>query len=160
MYIDTDVSFRVNPYPLLKGPFKEYSLFAQDESGHFNGVNIGWIYAQNARPNGRVRWVLNQTVTRMMEILEHQPEPLMRWDGQPVIGAKEALWDQHIYNDVLESCVYGEDMRRRSMQRLIEPRDDLRRAWEIEQGYPMDGAPFDEGRVVVNAEDVPLTCPG
>ena len=69
MYIDTDVSFRVNPYPLLKGPFKEYSLFAQDETGHFNGVNIGWIYAQNARPNGRVRWALNQTVTRMMEIL-------------------------------------------------------------------------------------------
>ena len=160
MYIDTDVSFRVNPYPLLKGPFKEYSLFAQDETGHFNGVNIGWIYAQNARPNGRVRWVLNQTVTRMMEILEHQPEPLTRWDGQPVVGAKEALWDQHIYNDVLESCVYGEDMRRRSMQRLIEPRDDLRRAWEIEQGYPMDGAAFDEGRVVVNAEDVPLTARG
>ena len=160
MYIDTDVSFRVNPYPLLKGPFKEYSLFAQDETGHFNGVNIGWIYAQNARPNGRVRWVLNQTVTRMMEILEHQPEPLTRWDGQPVVGAKEALWDQHIYNDVLESCVYGEDMRRRSMQRLIEPRDDLRRAWEVEQGYPMDGAAFDEGRVVVNAEDVPLTARG
>lgn len=160
MYIDTDVSFRVNPYPLLKGPFKEYSLFAQDESGHFNGVNIGWIYAQNARPNGRVRWVLNQTVTRMMEILEHQPTPLTRWDGQPVVGAKEALWDQHIYNDVLESCVYGEDMRRRSMQRLIEPRDDLRRAWEVEQGYPMDGAAFDEGRVVVNAQDVPLTARG
>ena len=159
MYIDTDVSFRVNPYPLLKGPFKEYSLFAQDESGHFNGVNIGWIYAQNARPNGRVRWVLNQTVTRMMEILEHQPTPLTRWDGQPVVGAKEALWDQHIYNDVLESCVYGEDMRRRSMQRLIEPRDDLRRAWEVEQGYLMDGAAFDEGRVVVNAQDA-VDCLG
>lgn len=160
MYIDTDVSFRVNPYPLLKGPFAEYTLFAQDETNQFNGVNIGWIYAQNARPDGRVRWVLNQTVTRMMEILEHKPEPLKRWDGEVVRGAKEALWDQHIYNDVLESCVYGKDMRRRSMQRQIEPVDELRSKWEKDQGYPMEFAAFDEGRVMVSAGDVPVTARG
>ena len=68
--------------------------------------------------------------------------------------------DQHIYNDVLESCVYGKDMRRRSMQRQIEPVDELRSKWEKDQGYPMGFAAFDEGRVMVSAGDVPVTSRG
>ena len=50
MYVDTDVSFRVNPYPLLKGPFANFSLVGQDETRHVNGVNIGFV--QSAEVEG------------------------------------------------------------------------------------------------------------
>ena len=34
-------------------------------------------------------------------------------------GTKETVWDQHIYNDVVESAVFGKEMHRRSHQRMV-----------------------------------------
>ena len=161
MYIDTDVSFRVNPYPLFKGPLSKYSLFGQDETGHINGINIGIIYAQDARPGGGAHWVLNETVSRMFNILE--AEPIMRrWDGSVAAGAKETLWDQHIYNDVVESAIFGKAMYRRSHQRMINPDNGGRDKWEIEQGYPQHGPSmnWDSDTIRVEEKDLPLTATG
>jgi hypothetical protein len=163
MYIDTDVSFRANPYPLLKGAFAKYSLIGQDETGHINGVNIGFVYAQNANVGRGAHWVLNETMARMFAILEHEPGPVKRWDGKVAAGAKEHLWDQHIYNDVLESAFFGREMRRRSGQRLVEENDGARRTWEKEtMGYPMDekSMSWDTAQVELRAEEVPRTATG
>ena len=163
MYVDTDVSFRVNPYVLLKGPFREFHLIGQDETGGVDGVNIGFVYCQNCVRNGPSHRVLNETVQRMLQILEHEPGPVLRWDGQPALGAKEHLWDQHIYNDVLESAVFSRDLRRRSGQRLIDPNGKHRDEW---LGSPVQNFPkpsdkrWDEFEVEVAASDVPVTKNG
>lgn len=158
MYVDTDVSFRYNPYPLLKGPFGKYQLVGQDETGRLTGVNIGLVYAQNAEPGGGAHWVLNETVSRMLQILEHAPEPVKRWDGKTAEGAKEHLWDQHIYNDVLESAAFGRDLRRRSGQRLIDPAGRARDEWVKASGFPEDASlAWDVEEVVVSDADVPTS---
>ena len=156
MYVDTDVSFRYNPYPLLKGPFGEYQLVGQDETRQLTGVNIGLVYAQNAEPGGGAHWVLNETVSRMLQILEHAPEPVRRWDGRTAEGAKEHLWDQHIYNDVLESAAFGRHLRRRSGQRLIDPAGNARDEWVKASGFPEDASlAWNVDVVVVADADVP-----
>ena len=161
MYVDTDVSFRVNPYPLLKGPFARFALVGQDETGHVNGVNIGFVYAQNARPGGPAHRVLNETIARMFAILEHAPNPVVQWDGGVASGPKEHLWDQHIYNDVIESAVFSRDLRRRSGARLIDPSGNKRQMWNDAESnaFPTntDWEPFE---VEVRPEDVPLTAAG
>ena len=162
MYIDTDVSFRVNPYPLFKGPLSKYVLFGQDETGNINGINIGIIYAQDARPDGGAHWVLNQTVSRMFDILEAEPI-VKRWDGNVVVGAKEMLWDQHIYNDVIESAIFGKPMYRRSHQRVIDPHDGGREKWEIKNGYPQHFEAkmrWDKETIDIRDEDLPLSANG
>ena len=161
MYVDTDVSFRVNPYPLLKGPFARFALVGQDETGHVNGVNIGFVYAQNARAGGPAHRVLNETVARMFAILEHAPGPVTQWDGDVARGAKEHLWDQHIYNDVVESAVFSRDLRRRSGARLIDPSGNERQAWHDAEvnAFPRD-TDWESFEVVVRPTDVPLTKAG
>jgi hypothetical protein len=161
MYVDTDVSFRVNPYPLLKGPFARFALVGQDETGHVNGVNIGFVYAQNARAGGPAHRVLNETVARMFAILEHAPGPVTQWDGDVARGAKEHLWDQHIYNDVVESAVFSRDLRRRSGARLIDPSGNERQAWNDAEvnAFPRD-TDWESFEVVVRPTDVPLTKAG
>ena len=161
MYVDTDVSFRVNPYPLLKGPFARFALVGQDETGHVNGVNIGFVYAQNARAGGPAHRVLNETVARMFAILEHAPGPVTQWDGDVARGAKEHLWDQHIYNDVLERAVFSRDLRRRSGARLIDPSGNERQAWNDAEvnAFPRD-TDWESFEVVVRPTDVPLTKAG
>lgn len=137
MYVDTDVRFEMNPYPLLKSPpFDKFTLFAQDENGHPGGLNIGCVYAQNAPEFGVTRWVLNETVSRMLRIIDTEP-PLQKWNGQVAAGAKETLWDQHIFNDVVETAVSGKPVFKRSMQRLIDPGDGnrLRDDWVKNQNY-------------------------
>jgi len=137
MYVDTDLRFEMNPYPLLKSPpFDKFTLFAQDENGHPGGLNIGCVYAQNAPEFGVTRWVLNETVSRMLRIIDTEP-PLQKWNGQVAAGAKETLWDQHIFNDVVETAVSGKPVFKRSMQRLIDPGDGnrLRDDWVKNQNY-------------------------
>jgi len=161
MYVDTDVSFRVNPYPLLKGPFARFALVGQDETGRVNGVNIGFVYAQNARAGGPAHRVLNETIARMFGILEHAPDPVTQWDGDVARGAKEHLWDQHIYNDVVESAVFSRDLRRRSGARLIDPSGNARMAWNDAEAnaFPRD-TEWEPFEVVVRPTDVPLTKAG
>lgn len=161
MYIDTDVSFRVNPYPLLKGPLGKYSLFGQDETGQINGINIGVVYAQNARVGGGAHWVLNETVSRMWRILEAEPI-VTKWDGTVAGGAKEMLWDQHIYNDVVESAIFGKEMYRRSYQRMIDPANGQRDKWEVEWGYPQGGESMQwrYEDIVIKESELPLTPTG
>ena len=161
MYVDTDVSFRVNPYPLLKGPFARFALVGQDETGRVNGVNIGFVYAQNARAGGPAHRVLNETIARMFAILEHAPDPVTQWDGDVARGAKEHLWDQHIYNDVVESAVFSRDLRRRSGARLIDPSGNARMAWNDAEAnaFPRD-TEWEPFEVVVRPTDVPLTKAG
>ena len=156
MYVDTDVRFEMNPYPLLKSPpFDKFTLFAQDENGHPGGLNIGCVYAQNAPEFGVTRWVLNETVSRMLRIIDTEP-PLQKWNGQVAAGAKETLWDQHIFNDVVETAVSGKPVFKRSMQRLIDPGDGnrLRDDWVKNQKY--DHSAWDLSMEKIDEKVLPL----
>ena len=156
MYVDTDVRFEMNPYPLLKSPpFDKFTLFAQDENGHPGGLNIGCVYAQNAPEFGVTRWVLNETVSRMLRIIDTEP-PLQKWNGQVAGGAKETLWDQHIFNDVVETAVSGKPVFKRSMQRLIDPGDGnrLRDDWVKNQNY--DHSAWDLSMEKIDEKVLPL----
>ena len=129
MYIDTDVSFRFNPYPVFKradAPLKSYTLFAQAEGRTIDQLNVGFVYIQNAKPDGVARGILNETITRMLAVLESNP-PLKDWRGEVAAGAKESLWDQHIFNDVVLSAVVGRAVNPRQGQRVVEP--SQRQAW-------------------------------
>ena len=156
MYVDTDVRFEINPYPLLKSPpFDKFTLFAQDENGHPGGLNIGCVYAQNAPEFGITRWVLNETVSRMLRIIDTEP-PLQKWNGQVAAGAKETLWDQHIFNDVVETAVSGKPVFRRSMQRLIDPAEGnrMREEWVKSQNY--DDSAWDVTMEKIDEKVLPL----
>jgi len=156
MYVDTDVRFEMNPYPLLKSPpFDKFTLFAQDENGHPGGLNIGCVYAQNAPEFGVTRWVLNETVSRMLRIIDTEP-PLQKWNGQVAAGTKETLWDQHIFNDVVETAVSGKPVFKRSMQRLIDPGDGnrLRDDWVKNQNY--DHSAWDLSMEKIDEKVLPL----
>ena len=156
MYVDTDVRFEMNPYPLLKSPpFDKFTLFAQDENGHPGGLNIGCVYAQNAPEFGVTRWVLNEPVSRMLRIIDTEP-PLQKWNGQVAAGAKETLWDQHIFNDVVETAVSGKPVFKRSMQRLIDPGDGnrLRDDWVKNQNY--DHSAWDLSMEKIDEKVLPL----
>ncbi|XRB06590.1 nucleotide-diphospho-sugar transferase [Pycnococcus provasolii] len=132
MYVDTDVSFRVNPYPIFKGTFGKHNLLVQRERPVLPGLNIGIVYCQECAKGSGAWWVLQQTVQRMRDILD-APEPVKRWDGQVAGGAKDLLWDQHIFNDVAETAAGGYLSYRRSYERL-QP-DDKKGTWAKEQGY-------------------------
>jgi hypothetical protein len=141
---------------LLKSPpFDKFTLFAQDENGHPGGLNIGCVYAQNAPEFGVTRWVLNETVSRMLRIIDTEP-PLQKWNGQVAAGAKETLWDQHIFNDVVETAVSGKPVFKRSMQRLIDPGDGnrLRDDWVKNQNY--DHSAWDLSMEKIDEKVLPL----
>lgn len=144
MYVDIDVSFRVDPYPVFKGPLGRHNLLSQRERAALPGMNIGIVYCQNCKAGSGGHWVLENTVQRMMDILESEP-PRTKWDGRVAGGAKELLWDQHIFNDVLESAAGQFLSVRRSGERVIEPSE--RNAWIKKQGYP--DVPWNEEPVTV-----------
>jgi len=77
-------------------------------------------------------------------------------------GTKETVWDQHIYNDVVESAVFGKEMHRRSHQRMVDPAGGARQAWEAAQGFPQGGEEmsWDVATVDVRAEHLPTTASG
>ena len=47
-------------------------------------------------------------------------------------AGKEVMWDQHIFNDVVETFAWGKHIERRSGRCLIE--NAKRDAWERERG--------------------------
>ena len=73
-------------------------------------------------------------------------------------AGKEVMWDQHIFNDVVETFAWGKHIERRSGRCLIE--NAKRDAWERERGYPAyfgDGAIGDGWTaevVTISAEDI------
>jgi len=124
MYIDTDVTFTVNPYPAFKEKkMKDHNLILQLEQHSANGLNIGVMYCQNCAPNGRSQWVFDETINRIEVILD-MDDPTTIWAEdveQGIVhppfqwqGAKNIIWDQHTLNDVTESSVTGKESRRRS----------------------------------------------
>jgi len=134
MYVDTDVSFRYNPYPVFKvGPLAKFQVFAQAEQSTVDQLNIGFMYIQNAKIDGIARGVFNETINRMLAVLESDP-PLRNWRNEIAVGAKESLWDQHIFNDVVESAVVGRYVNPRQGQRVVAP--EKRDQWLAQNNFP------------------------
>lgn len=149
MYVDTDVSFRSNPYPAIKLALGDIQLLAQGEYPGALGLNIGFMYIQNAKKDGIARGVFAECIARMLSVLESEP-PLRKWNGDIARGAKESLWDQHIFNDVVASAVVGRFIDPRQGQRIIAP--EKRHEWVAEQRFATDG----ELRWAVKRSDLPL----
>lgn len=149
MYVDTDVSFRANPYPAMKLALGNIQLLAQGEYPGALGLNIGFMYIQNAKKDGIARGIFAESVARMLSVLESEP-PLRKWNGDIARGAKESLWDQHIFNDVVASAVVGRFINPRQGQRVIAP--EKRHEWVAEQRFASDS----ELRWNVKSAELPL----
>ena len=108
--LDTDISLRASPYPLLHGPLWRHELLTgldsdqQTSSYYFPQINVGFVYARGP-PGGAGHAVLVETQKRLERILEGEII------GHPMVRPGEdsgvmSLWDQDTFKDALETAAF------------------------------------------------------
>ncbi|PNW79560.1 hypothetical protein CHLRE_08g358569v5 [Chlamydomonas reinhardtii] len=85
-------------------PLSEINLFTQAECG--DCVNSGFVYIQNAAPNGPIAWMLYDMVLKVVRWAE---DPSGIFDLSPKAKAANWIWsdDQESMSDVLYSAITG-----------------------------------------------------
>ena len=106
--LDTDVSVRASPYPLLHGALAHHELLTgldtdQPTFGtyYFPQINVGLVYARGP-PGGAGHAVLLGTRRRLESILVGRPIP---WPRVP--AGSMSLWDQDTFKDALETVAFS-----------------------------------------------------
>ena len=108
--LDTDISLRSDPYPLLWRAYQHRQLVVGIESekparkNHyiFPAANLGFVYCR-ARPGGTVQRLFAE-VTRRVEDLLLAPSPTLNQENHT---AANMLWDQDIFRDVVETLAFA-----------------------------------------------------
>lgn len=108
--LDTDISLRSDPYPLLWRAYQHRQLVVGIESEKparknryiFPAANLGFVYCR-ARPGGTVQRLFAE-VTRRVEDLLLAPSPTLNQENHT---AANMLWDQDIFRDVVETLAYA-----------------------------------------------------
>lgn len=111
--IDTDLSFRYDPYPLLRGAFDHRQMLVGVESlspGRknryiFPAINAGFVYCQGA-PDGMSHWVLAEVDARLEAALLGAVVR-MNASSEASTVVERFLWDQDHFKDVVESAAFG-----------------------------------------------------
>ncbi|KAG2424443.1 hypothetical protein HXX76_014496 [Chlamydomonas incerta] len=87
-----------------ESPLSEINLFTQAECG--DCVNSGFVYIQNAAPNGPIAWMLYDMVQKVVRWAE---DPSGIFDLSPKAKAANWIWsdDQESMSDVLYSAITG-----------------------------------------------------
>ena len=94
--LDTDISLRANPYPLLHGPLRHHSLIvgldndAKLRPFYFVAANVGFVYAK-APQGSAAHWVLAECRRRLERIARGEIFPL---PSKPSHSSQQMLWDQ------------------------------------------------------------------
>ena len=106
--LDTDISLRANPYPLLHGALAHHSLLtgldndASVRPFYFPAANVGFVYAHGGAGSA-AHWVLAECRRRLERFARGEVFPLpLRQSGQ----LQQLLWDQDTFKDVLETAVF------------------------------------------------------
>ena len=108
--VDTDVSFRHDPYALLHGALGHRQLVVSLESDRparvnrfiFPAANAGFVYCRGAA-DGAAQWVLAEVARRAEAWLVGDPITHNR-SGDIV---QRCLWDQDHFKDAMESAAFG-----------------------------------------------------
>ena len=118
--LDTDISLRSDPYPLLWRAYQHRQLVIGIESEKparknryiFPAANLGFVYCR-ARPGGTVQQLFAE-VTRRVEELLLAPSPTLNQENHT---AANMLWDQDIFRDVVETFAF--DLRPPSFRHVL-----------------------------------------
>jgi hypothetical protein len=108
--LDTDISLRSDPYPLLWRAYQHRQLVVGIESEKparknryiFPAANLGFVYCR-ARPGGTVQRLFAE-VTGRVEGLLLAPSPTLNQENHT---AANMLWDQDIFRDVVETLAFA-----------------------------------------------------
>jgi hypothetical protein len=107
--LDTDISLRADPYPLLRGPLGHHSLVTgldndRDRSPFvFPNTNVGFVYARGP-PKSAAHWVLAETRRRFERLLRGEIFPLPSVRGMS--QQQGVVWEQDTVRDVLETAAF------------------------------------------------------
>ena len=107
--LDTDISLRVDPYPLFLSAFSNYELiFALDTDrptypAYFPQINAGLVFFRGSR-DGTAQWVLAETARRLEALLSGVGEVPWPQEKRP---AQQVVWDQDVLKDVVETAAFG-----------------------------------------------------
>lgn len=118
--LDTDISLRTDPYPLLWHAYQHRQLVVGVESekparnNHyiFPAANLGFVYCR-ASAGGNVQRLFTE-VTRRIEELLLAPSPSLNQESHT---ATNMLWDQDIFRDVVETFAF--DLRPPSFRHVL-----------------------------------------
>tara|TARA_B110001452_G_scaffold117650_1_gene97577 strand:+ start:307 stop:2235 length:1929 start_codon:yes stop_codon:yes gene_type:complete len=108
--LDTDISLRADPYPLLRFAYPHRQLVVAIESekpakaNHyvFPAVNLGFVYCRS-RPNGTVQRLIADLTRRVEEHLLSN-ESIRNREGHVAINM---LWEQDVFRDVVETFAFN-----------------------------------------------------
>ena len=106
--MDTDVSLRADPYPVLRGPMQHRQLiFGLDNDwdgkrnlGEFPGINCGFIYCRG-RPGGAAHVLIERWAARIESLLV---SPIVR--NTEYTAVFHMLFDQDTWKDLLETAAF------------------------------------------------------
>ena len=106
--MDTDVSLRADPYPVLRGPMQHRQLiFGLDNDwdgrrnlGEFPGINCGFIYC-SGRVGGAAHVLIERWAARIESLLLG---PVVR--NTEYTAVFHMLFDQDTWKDVLETAAF------------------------------------------------------
>ena len=105
--LDTDVSLRADPYPLLHGALAHHSLLTGLDTDqylrpfYFPAANVGFVYARGP-PGGAAHWVLSEARRRLERLLRGEVVALPAIRGR----SQQVVWDQDTFKDVLETAAF------------------------------------------------------
>ena len=105
--LDTDVSLRADPYPLLHGALAHHQLITglDNDQGvrpfYFPAANVGFVYARGPSGGGG-HWVLAESRRRLEKLLRGEIVPLPSKRGV----SQQVVWDQDTFKDVLETSAF------------------------------------------------------
>ncbi|GAX79799.1 hypothetical protein CEUSTIGMA_g7239.t1 [Chlamydomonas eustigma] len=101
---DNDVVFFEDPYSFFKRPpFSHFVVLNQQEWPDSHIANGGFIYIQNARPDGPAVWLFVEATDRLLRHADN------RWSWIKSLGLESPCnaMDQTMLNEVLPSVVTG-----------------------------------------------------
>ena len=111
LFLDTDISLRVDPYPLLHAVYSHRQLVVGIESDQparanrfiWPAANVGFLYVHCAHPNGAVHWLFSE-VLRRFEAALSADKPTRHVKTRQI--ATNLLWEQDVFRDVLENMAF------------------------------------------------------
>ena len=105
LLLDTDVSLRANPYPILHDVLAKHALVSglgDDQVSWplaFPDANVGLVYARGP-VGGGAHWVVSEVARRLELLLRGE---LLGWPRRRGLSQR-VLWDQEVFKDVLETA--------------------------------------------------------
>ena len=133
--LDSDMSLRVSPYPILRGPMRSHQLVVAIDSARsgkqlsrfFPAINVGFVYARGGAA-GAAHRILAEVAARFEQLLCGRHIPLPDSSKKLWQAPQQVLWEQDTFADVVETAAYT--LRGRHAFRHVLSHVARNRTWE------------------------------